>query len=96
MLGLERRGTVVLSLAAIIGPPVATVIAVKMFGPFHAGFVPIVWVVGGAVGVLVAIVIAKTVWDEYGAGWAYVAFLLTFVAIVSPPWIVGMMGGWMK
>ncbi|MFO0855905.1 MAG: hypothetical protein U0640_00955 [Phycisphaerales bacterium] len=96
MLGLEQRGTIALSLAAIITPPVATVIAVKLFGPFHAGWVPIAWVGGGAIAVFVGIVVARAVWDEFGAGWAYVAFLMTFASIASLPWIVGLMGGWTK
>ncbi len=96
MLGLEQRGTIALSLSAIIGPPLATILATKFFGPFHAGLVPIVWVGGPAIAVFVGIVVARAVWDEFGAGWAYVAFLFTFVSIASLPWIVGLMGGWTK
>ncbi|HYF14085.1 MAG TPA: hypothetical protein VD971_03325 [Phycisphaerales bacterium] len=87
-----------LSIAAACsaGPPVAAACATLVVGPFHGGWIPLVWIASGLVGLAIGLFVARCAWDELGPAWAFAALVAVTAGWGSIVWVVGALDGWTK
>lgn len=93
---MSSRTVAILLILGVLMPPVVAAAATRVAGPFHAGWVVILWAAFAIIAPAWGLLLARLAWREFGAGWGYAAFLLGAGAMLSTVWTVGMLGGWTK